>query len=160
MALGGKDLGSLYEEEKKYPIVLRLKESERSNINLIKQLPIGINEYLTVPLSSASNISFAETFGSITRENAKRRIIVSANSSGQNLEDAHFSILKVTEKMQLPTGFFIHRDCQYLSQVEGTKKLIYLGIISLIGIFVVLFMHFHSASIALQIMLNIPLALM
>jgi cobalt-zinc-cadmium resistance protein CzcA len=75
IALGGEEAGTFYENEKRYPIMVRLPEEERSNLDLIGALPVGTGTTQTTPLSTLADIEFTETFGSISREDSNRCLL-------------------------------------------------------------------------------------
>jgi Cu(I)/Ag(I) efflux system membrane protein CusA/SilA len=96
----------------------------------------------------------------INRENAQRRIIIQANAHDKDLESIVSEIKAIIEeKISLPSSYFIQYGGQFESQQEATHMIMLLGTLSLVGIFLVLMAHFKSFFIALQIMLNIPMAI-
>ena len=95
----------------------------------------------------------------IGRENAQRRIIVQANSSGRDIQTLMEEIQKrIQEKVELPPEYFISYGGQFESQQQASKMMTLLGTISLLAIFLILYTNFKSAFISFQVMLNIPMA--
>jgi len=76
IALGGQEAGFLYDGERKYPIVVRLGEEQRSNLDMIQALPVGVSANVTTPLRNLAIAKFVETFGSINHENSNRKSAV------------------------------------------------------------------------------------
>ncbi len=95
----------------------------------------------------------------INRENAQRRIVISANTSNTDVETVVSAIEMKLKNLKLKEGYFINYDGQLESQKKGMQLLMLLSALAIIGVFVVLYMQFKSSMIALQVMINIPLAL-
>lgn len=86
--------------------------------------------------------------------------MISANSAGRDLDSLVSEMqTKIRTKVQLPEGYFIQYGGQFESQRAANRLILFLGLLSLLGVFVVLYAHFKSSFIAIQIMLNIPMAL-
>lgn len=160
-ALNGQVVGQIIDDQKIFNVFMRFDNESRANLEhiqkaLIKVMPDGrevrLQDVADVYESSGPNI--------INRENAQRRIIIQANAHERDLESLIDEIkLSIDEKVELPNGYFIQYGGQFESQQEATRTIILLGLLSLIGIFLVLYAHFQSSFIAFQIMLNIPLAI-
>ena len=89
-----------------------------------------------------------------------RRIVISANSSGRDLNSLVKEIQhKISKNVTLPTGYFVQYGGQFESQQKASQLILFLGTLSLLGILFVLYLHFKSITLTLQIMVNIPLAL-
>jgi Cu/Ag efflux pump CusA len=95
----------------------------------------------------------------INREGLQRRLVVSANSEGVDLNVLVKTIETAAKEIDWPAGYHMEVGGQFQGQIESSQRMIWLGLISLLLVFLVLFFHFGSAVLALQIMLNIPLAL-
>jgi Cu(I)/Ag(I) efflux system membrane protein CusA/SilA len=95
----------------------------------------------------------------INRENGQRRIVISANVSGRDLAGLVQDIQKnVNEKVKLPEGYYVVYGGQFESQQAATHKILLFGLISILGIALVLYTHFKSPTITAQIMATIPFA--
>jgi Cu/Ag efflux pump CusA len=158
--LNGYDVGQVIEGQKIFGILLRLDESSRSNpetienINL-KLLPTGDR----IKVKDLANVYKGNGPNMINREGLQRRLVVSANSEGIDLNILVDTIQKASKEIEWPEGYHMEIGGQFESQMRSSEKMTWLGIISLTVIFLVLFFHFNSAVLSLQIMLNIPLAL-
>ncbi|HXH76452.1 MAG TPA: efflux RND transporter permease subunit [Bacteriovoracaceae bacterium] len=158
--LNGYEVGQVIEGQKIHGILLRLDEESRSdpetieNINL-KLLPTGDQ----IKVKDLANVYKGYGPNMINREGLQRRLIVSANSEGVDLNLLVNTIQKASREIDWPTGYHLEVGGQFESQLKSSKKMLWLGLISLSLIFLILFFHFNSSVLALQIMLNIPLAL-
>ena len=95
----------------------------------------------------------------VNRENGQRRTYVSANVAGRDLVGAvEEARQKIAASVELPTGYFISYGGQFESQASASRLLLLLGLASFTGMFLVLYLQFRSVPLALQVMLNIPLA--
>lgn len=161
MALNGVEVGSLLEKQRIYSIFMRLDEQSRStpeaiSSTMIKTLPTG--QLITV--GDVSEVYKGTGPNMVNREDMQRRIVVSANSHGRDLGSLISEIRsKIDKQIKLPTGYFITYGGQFESQQKASRLLLLLGTLSLLGIFFVLYVHFKSVILSLQVMLNVPLAL-
>jgi CzcA family heavy metal efflux pump len=161
IGLRGEEVAKFIENQRIFDITVRLDETSRSSIEeiekiLVKTLPNG------QPIYMADIASIFESMGPnlINRENLQRRLIISANSPDKALTEVIRQLKAEIEKsVELPEGYFIEFGGQYKSQIEATQKMLILGLISLLFIFLILYSHFKSSLIALQILTNVPLAL-
>ncbi|MEW6057104.1 MAG: efflux RND transporter permease subunit [Bdellovibrionota bacterium] len=161
MALNGVAVGSVLDNQKIYDIFMRLDDRSRATPEtigsiLVKTLPTGnvirIDDVAQVYKGTGPNM--------VNREDMQRRIVVSANSQGRDLGSLIAEIRsKIAEKVKFPTGYFVSYGGQFESQQKASRLLLFLGVLSLLGIFLVLYVHFRSIALTLQIMLNVPLAL-
>lgn len=161
MALNGETVAQLIEEQRLFDIFMRFDDESRANPDnikstIIKTMPNGrrvtVGEVAEVYQGSGPNM--------VNRENLQRRIVISANSHGRDLGSLIKEIqLKINKKVKMPKGYYLEYGGQFESQQQATKLIILLGTISLLGVFFVLFIHFKSVGLTLQIMLNVPLAL-
>lgn len=158
--LHGELVGQMLEDQRLVGIALRLDDQTRADpLRIealpIKQLPTGER----VKLSDVANVYQGHGPNMINRENLQRRLYVSANGDGVDLGKLVAEIQKRLEKIPLSEGYHIELAGQFESQQRSSKKMVWLGLIALLGIFLVLYFHFNSSLLSAQIMLNIPLAL-
>ncbi len=158
--LNGYHAGQVIEGQKIFGVLLRLDDESRSNpekieeINL-KILPTGDR----VKVKDMANVYKGNGPNMINREGLQRRLVVSANSEGADLRDLVDIIQKSSHEIDWPEGYHMEVSGQFESQEKSTQKMIWLSLISLTVIFLVLYFHFNSSVLSLQIMLNVPLAL-
>jgi CzcA family heavy metal efflux pump len=156
----GKVTGQILDGDRSFDILLRTSDDERNNIESIRKTLIDTPSGDLIPLGQIATIEYTPAINSITHENAQRKINISCNVQGADLSTTVEAIEKnIHEKVELPEGYYIRYDGQYETQQASSKLIFWLSLASLAGIFIVLFSHFHSWRIVLQIMLNIPLAL-
>jgi CzcA family heavy metal efflux pump len=158
--LNGHETGRVIEGQKVFGILLRLDEASRSdlekieNINM-KLLPTGER----VKVKDLANVYKGSGPNMVNREGLQRRLVVSANSEGIDLRVLVAAIEKASAEIPWPEGYHMEVGGQFASQVKSSQKMIGLGLLSLSVIFVILYFYFSSSVLALQIMLNIPLAM-
>jgi len=159
-ALQGEVVGQILEGQKNIDVLMRFDEKSRSDLELIKKTPVKIMPDGTkITVEQVADVFESTGPNIINRENAQRRIVVLANSSGRDLNSLVQEIrTKVNEKVQLPEGYFLSYGGQFESQQEAAKLMNLLAVLAIIGIFIVLYIHFKSTFISIQVMLNIPMA--
>jgi Cu/Ag efflux pump CusA len=158
--LSGHIAGQVIEEQKIFSILLRLDEASRSNPEAIENIDLTVlptGEKIKV--KALANVYKGNGPNMINREGLQRRIVVSANADRVNLNDLVASIQAVVKSMQWPAGYHLEIGGQFEGQLKSGRQMMWLGLISLTLAFLVLYIHFNSSVLALQILLNIPLAL-
>jgi cobalt-zinc-cadmium resistance protein CzcA len=160
IALGGQEAGFLYESEKKYPIVIRLDDEERSDLETIGELPIGIGVNKTVPLKTLASIGFKETYGSVNRENSNRRTAVLINLRGRDtasfVKEAQET---VTKEIKLPDGYYFEWGGNFKNLEQARSRLMILAPIALILVLMMVYAAFGSIGETLLIFGCVPMAL-
>lgn len=156
----GKVENQIIDGQKTFDVVLRTDDSTRGNIDAIKNTQIATSDGSLIPLQQIATVQLENSFNAINHENTQRRIVVSANVQGRDLGSTVQEMQnKVKKELPLNEGYYISWEGQFQSQQEASRLITILSIFSFAGIFLVLYGHFKSTRIALQIMLNIPLAL-
>jgi cobalt-zinc-cadmium resistance protein CzcA len=179
IAVGGKNAGHVFEGDRRFDLVVRLPEHLRSDVEALKELPIPLpaaeapsaplravwgNSPLAqvryAPLSSVASIEVAPGPNQISRENGKRRVVVTANVRGRDLgsfvSDAQ---AQMAEKVKLPSGYWIGWGGQFEQLVSATKRLTIVVPIALLLILILLFMSLGSMADTLLVFSGVPLAL-
>jgi Cu(I)/Ag(I) efflux system membrane protein CusA/SilA len=160
IALNGKIVGNILEGQKIFDISMRFNDKTREQLSLledtvVKVMPTGkvvkLKEVASVYETTGSNI--------IQRENANRRIVVQANSKGVALDKLVEEVNGKIATLDLPTGYFIELGGQFESERRASKLISFLGLISLMSIIIVLYWHFGSFTMCLQVLTALPLAL-
>jgi CzcA family heavy metal efflux pump len=159
--LGGKTLAELREGQRSVDLVMRLPENWRNSPEKLGDLLIETDTKQRIPLRLVADIREGKGPNVINRENAQRRIVIAANTSECDLE----SLVQqwdaaVKEKVKLPEGYFLRFEGEFQAQQAAAKRIAFYFALVLIAITVLLYSYFRSLSLALQVMLNIPLALM
>eukprot|EP01034_Spumella_vulgaris_P022601 gene22601-28737_t len=153
----GERVTQIMEGGRRFALVVRLPESARSLEGLgqvLIETPSG-----RIPLSKIATIEDADGPNQISRDNGKRRIVISANASGRPLSEVVADIRKVTADSRLPEGYFITLGGQFQAQEEASRLISLLSVVSVVLMFVVLYSRYKSAVLSALIMVNIPLAL-
>ncbi len=156
----GKVVSQIIDGQKSFDIILRTDDSTRKNIDAIRNTQIAASDGSLIPLQQIAKIELENSINAVNHENTQRRIVVSANVQGRDLGSTVKEMQeRVRKDLPLQEGYYLQWGGQFESQQSATKLITILSIFSVAGIFLVLYSHFKSSLIALQIMLNIPLAL-
>ena len=153
----GEKITQTVEGGRRFALVVRLPESARSveGLNqILIETPNG-----RVPLSKLATIEDGDGPNQISRDDGKRRIVLSANASGRALSEIVADIRAVVADTKLPEGYFITLGGQFQAQEEASRLVGLLSIVSLVLMFVVLYSRYKSTRLSALIMVNIPLAL-
>ena len=153
----GEKVAQVVEGSRRFALVVRLPDSARSIDGLARVLidtPRG-----PVPLSRLATIEEGDGPNQISRDDGKRRIVLSANAQGRALSDVVADIRQAVAESRLPEGYFITLGGQFQAQEEASRLVGMLAIVSLVLMFVVLYTRYRSAVLSALIMANIPLAL-
>ncbi|STX81633.1 cobalt/zinc/cadmium efflux RND transporter, permease HelA [Legionella busanensis] len=168
IALGGKEAGQLFEGDKRFDIVVRLPESLRTDINILEELPIPLplqadtskSNPNYVPLKEVAKLTFSYGPNQISRENGKRRVVVTANVRGRDLGGFVEEVKRmVGDNVKLPSGTWINYGGTFEQLISAEERLMVVVPITLLLILGLLFMAFGSARAALLIFSGVPLAL-
>ncbi|MBY0340987.1 MAG: CusA/CzcA family heavy metal efflux RND transporter [Rhodocyclaceae bacterium] len=155
--VGGERLAQVVEGTRRFDLVVRIPEAARGFeglSNLLIETPNG-----RIPLSRVASIEDGDGPNQISRDNGRRRIVLSANTQGRALSDVIADIRAVLAEMKLPEAYFVTLEGQFQAQEEAARLIGLLSIASLILMFVVLYSRYQSTTLALMVMANIPLAL-
>ncbi len=153
----GEKIAQIVEGGRRFALVVKLPESARTMEglgNILIETPTG-----RIPLSKIATIEDSDGPNQISRDDGKRRIVLSANAQGRALSEVVTDIRKVVNESKLPEGYFVTLGGQFQAQEEASRLVGLLSIVSLILMFVVLYSRYKSSTLALLIMANIPLAL-
>ena len=157
MLIDGQQITQIVEGNRRFNLVLRLPEAGRGIEglrNLLIDTPAG-----RVPLSQLATIEEGDGPNQVSRDDGRRRIVLSANAQGRALSDVVADIRKVTGDTQLPEGYFITLGGQFQAQEDASRLIGLLSLVSVSLIFLILYSRYRSAVLAAIIMANIPLAL-
>lgn len=159
-AIGGREVGHLYEGVRRFPIIVRLSEDERQNIETVSSLPVGIAEGHTVPIERVADIDYVETFTAVARENSERRIAVLINPKTRDLESfVENAKVKVEENLGLPEGYYVEWGGSFKNLQSAKQRLSVLVPIAMLVIIGMLWVAFRNAAQVALIFLCAPMAL-
>ncbi len=159
-ALSGRQVGAVLDGQRSFALVVRSDSAARLSLDQISALTVATPTGAHVPVRELALVEWGSGPNQILHENGQRRIVVQANVAGQSLGEVISGIKSsVASRVALPEGYFITYGGQFESQQSATRLLMLLAVMAVVGMFAVLYAHFRSARIVLQILLNIPLAL-
>ena len=158
--MAGKTVSQVYEQGKSFNLVVRADEADRGSFEGIRNLMIDDAQGNKLPLYYVADIESSTGPNTINRENVKRKIVISANTSGRDLRGVVNDIQAlVDENIELPEGYHVEYGGQFESEQAASRILLLASIMSIIVIFLLLYMQFKSAAQSGVILLNLPLAL-
>jgi len=160
-AMHGKVVSEVLIDQRNIDLFVRLDEPYRESMETLARLPLELPEGGTTSLGSVANIYTAGGPNTINREQVRRRIVLQCNVADRGLVDVVRDIQKRLLPIQksLPTGYFIEYGGQFQSQQSATRMIAALSVVSLVGMFLVLYTMFRSVNLALQVMVALPMAL-
>ena len=157
--LGGEIVSQVYDDGKTFDLTVKTSDESRATMEDIRNLMIDANG-TKIPFSYVADIRSAAGPNTINRENAQRKIVVSANVSERDLRGVVNDIQKaVDEKIRLPEGYHIEYGGQFESEQAASRTLLLTSLASLLVIFLLLYNEFKDARESGIVMLNLPLAL-
>ena len=157
--MAGEVVSQVYTDGKSFDLTVKAKHSEKDKIEKIKGLMID-SSIGKVPLYYVANVTSAMGPNTISRENVKRKIVISANTSGRDVGSVVNDIRDiVNEKITLPEDYHIEYGGQFESEQAASKILVFASAFSLLIIFLLLYMDFKSVKLSAIILINLPLAL-
>ncbi len=158
-ALNGRIVSTILEGARTFDLVVRMDDDYRTDVDAIRRLVISLPSGGHLPLSAVAQIYDGAGPNTISHERTKRRITIRGNTTDRDLGSVVADIqAAVKQKVKLPEGYFIEYGGQFEAQQEATRLISILSLVSLAGVFLVLFTQFPSTRIVLQIMLALPTA--
>jgi cobalt-zinc-cadmium resistance protein CzcA len=184
IALGGKSAGEVFEGDRRFDLVVRLPESLRTDLEAIKRLPIPLpapddaqsgksqivrrsnpqsaigNRQSYLPLNAVATINIAPGPNQVNRENGKRRVVVTANVRGRDLGSfVAEAQQKIQEQVKIPAGYWTAWGGTFEQLISAVKRLQIVVPITLLLIFLLLFMTFGTIKDTILVFTGVPLAL-
>jgi len=158
-AFAGKTTGQVFENERRFDLVVRLDSTYRTDIDDVSNLMIPTNTGNQIPLSQVANISYKLGPAQISREASKRRIVIGFNVSGRDVQSVVEDIQqKLNAQIKLPTGYYFTYGGQFENLQKASKRLMIAVPVSLFLIFALLYFTFHSIKQASLIFTAIPMS--
>lgn len=158
-AFAGGNAGVVYENERKFDLVVRLDSAYRNSIEDVNDLFIPTPDGNQIPLSQVATVSYKIGPAQISRDNGRRRIVVSFNVSGRDVETVIKDVQKaLDDKVQLPPGYFYGFGGTFENLQRASARLRIAVPAALLLIFVLLYFTFHSIKQATLIFTAIPMA--
>ena len=157
--MGGEVVSQVYEEGKSFDLVVRTAGERRDCMEDVRSLMIDTPEG-RLPLTYVAEVRSAMGPNSISRENVRRKLVISANTSGRDLRGVVEDIQdRVAADITLAEGYHIEYGGQFESEQAASNTLLLASLISIVVIFLLIYMEFKSARESAVILLNLPLAL-
>ncbi len=158
--LGGETVSQVYEDKKSFNLVVRAADSDRGSMERIKDLMIDTPDGGKIPLTEVADVKSTTGPNTINRENVKRKIVVSANASGRDLRSVVNDIqARIDKNIKLPEGYHIEYGGQFESEQSASRTLMLASAVSVVIMFLLLYLQFRNALESGVILLNLPLAL-
>ena len=158
--MAGEVVSQVYEKGKSFNLVVRASEGNRNSMERIRNLMIDDAQGRKIPLTYVADVVSSTGPNTINRENVKRKIVISANTSGRDLRSVVNDIQERVEKeISLPEGYHVEYGGQFESEQAASRVLLLASLMSIVVIFLLLYMQFKNAAQSGVILLNLPLAL-
>lgn len=158
--LAGETVSQVYEEDRSFNLVVRADEKSRHTAEDIRGMLIDTADGQKVPLADVADVVSTSGPNTINRENVKRKIVVSANTSGRDLGSVVDDIReRIGKNITLPEGYHIEYGGQFESEQQAGRTLLLTSLLSVVLIFLLLYMQFRNALESAVILLNLPFAL-
>jgi len=160
IAIGGKPVSQIYEENRSFDLVAKFPEEKRNSIETMGNILVSTHNGSTVPLNQLADVVVEEGPVQISRENSQRRMAIELNVKGRDIgtfvEEAQ---KRIREKVALPSGYFIMWGGQFENQQQAMKRLMIITPLVIGLIFLLLFITFNSIKLAFLVICNLPFAL-
>ena len=165
IAMGGVSAGEVFQGDRRFNLVVRIPEHYRRNIDTIGQLQILLPDssestHRYIPLEAIATVSVKKGPNQVSRENGKRRIVVSSNARGRDLGSFVSAVQeRVLSKVDLPAGYWLDWGGQFEQLISATNRLKVVVPVALLIIFTLLFSSFGTIRDGLIVFTGVPFAL-
>ena len=158
--LAGEAVSQVYEQGKSFNLTVRMRDDLRDQAQKIGNLMIDTGDGLQVPLNYVADIRSTMGPNTISRENVKRKIVISANVADRDLRSVVNDIQeRIDTQIQLPEGYHVEYGGQFESEQAASRTLMLTSFMSIVVIFLLLYHEFRSTKESAIILINLPLAL-
>ena len=159
-AMNGQVVSEVMQGQRTFDLVVRFKEDDRENLDVLRRLPVELPSGGKVPLESLAKIYDSLGPNTIQRERIRRRIVIQCNTANRGLvevvEEIQSRLKPLSER--LPQGYYFEFSGQFESQKRASSMILWLFAIALVGVFFTLLTMFRSVNLSLQVMVAIPMA--
>ncbi len=158
-AFAGSQAGIVFDEEKRFGLVVRLDKDYRQNIDDVKNLTVALANGRQIPFDQVADISIKSGPAQVSRENTKRRITIGFNVRNRDMQSVINDVkVQINEKIQLPTGYYISYGGEF-EKLEAAQKRLSIAVpVALLLIFVLLYFAFNSINQSLLIFTAVPMS--
>ena len=158
--LAGEAVSQVYEQGKSFNLTVRMRDDLRDQASKIGDLMIDTGDGRQIPLNYVADIRSTQGPNSISRENVKRKIVISANVADRDLRSVVNDIqARIDTQIKLPEGYHVEYGGQFESEQAASRTLLLTSLMSIVVIFLLLFHEFRSVKESAVILINLPLAL-
>ena len=158
--LAGEAVSQVYEQGKSFNLTVRMRDDLRDQAQKIGNLMIDTGDGLQIPLNYVADIRSTMGPNTISRENVKRKIVISANVADRDLRSVVNDIQeRIDTQIQLPEGYHVEYGGQFESEQAASRTLMLTSFMSIVVIFLLLYHEFRSTKESAIILINLPLAL-
>ena len=158
--LAGATVSQVYEKGKVFNLIVRAKDNVRDETDKVNDLMIDTPSGERIPLSYVADVVSSMGPNSVSRENVKRKIVISANTSGRDLRGVVNDIReRIDAEVKLPEGYHVEFGGQFESEEAASRTLLLASLMSIVVIFLLIYTEFKNAAQSGVILLNLPLAL-
>jgi heavy metal efflux system protein len=158
-SFAGQSTGLVYEDEKRFDLVVRLKNDERQGVDNVRNLFVPISNGNHVPLYTLADVKIVNSINQIQRENAHRRIVVGFNVRNRDVQNTVNDLKKQVDKsFKLPSGYYVTFGGAFENLNEAKSRLMIAVPVALALIFILLYFAFGSLKLSLLIYSAIPLS--
>ena len=159
-ALGGEVVSQVQDGGKTFDLTVRMADEDINSIDHIRNMLIDTADGRQVCLSDVADIFSSAGPNTISRENAQRKLVVSANAQGRDLRSVVNEMRQSIEtNVKLPDGYRIEYGGQFESEASASRLLLGLSVVSIVVILLLLYLQFRSWKQSVVVLLNLPLAL-
>ncbi len=160
VAFGNEKLSDIYEGMRNFDLVIKLDKNNYGSLEGIKNTYIDTYDGKKIPLEEIAEIKSVTGPSSISRENAERKLVVSANVAGRDLRSVMDDIQQIIkDEIKTEEGYRIEYGGQFESEQSASRTLLFTSILSLFIIFFLLYHEFKNVKLSLLILINLPLSL-
>lgn len=161
VGLGGHTVSQVLQGQQTFDLVVWFTPEARTNLDVIGSTLVNTPTGQRIPLSQLASVKRVTGPNTINRENVSRRIVVQANVEGRDLNSVVTELQSKMKPQQAewPRGYYLEYGGQFQSQQSAMQRILLIGVFTVIGIFLVLNVALKSWRMALQVMVNLPLAL-
>ncbi len=158
--MAGAVVSQVYEKGKVFNLIVRAKDNVRDEMDKVRDLMIDTQNGERIPISYVADVVSSMGPNSVSRENVKRKIVISANVSGRDLRGVVNDIREhIDADVKLPEGYHVEFGGQFESEEAASRTLLLASLMSIVVIFLLIYMEFKNAAQSGVILLNLPLAL-
>jgi Cu/Ag efflux pump CusA len=162
LSLGGEEVSRFVQGRYVYPIVLSLEKEDRNDLEKLKNLYVRKSDGSLIRIKDVADIKITMTSNNIKHENVGRRIVVQHNVAGRSLgevvTDVNKALDPIRKKMASLKGYSLKISGQFEAQEAATKRIMILSILSLLSMVLILYVHFKSLNLSIQVLASIPMA--